>query len=97
VKGRRDRPFTALLKVERHPPRAAANVENAPPHQPHRLALVGRPGPKRGEVVGRGGCAPHQKAIVALDDLDRPTSLERVEEKPAIGVLLIQERHRNGP
>ncbi len=49
------------------------------------------------KLVGRGGCAPHQKAIVALDDLDRPVSLERVEEKPAIGVLLIQEHHRNAP
>ena len=37
------------------------------------------------------------KAVVALDDLDRLAPLERIEQEPPAGVLFLARRHRSPP
>jgi hypothetical protein len=75
------------LEVEADPPRAAADVEHAPAHEPHRAPVVGRPAPERGEVEGRAELARVDEAVVALDDLHRvDATVQRREQQPPVGV-----------
>src|SRR5215510_1749661 len=72
--------------MEAHAARAAADVEDAAPDEPHRATMVRGPAPERREVEAWAHHARGDVPVVTLDDLRGLPALQVGEKHLAEGV-----------